>query len=163
MHGPAALGTLRRLAPQGLSMLKPALKPPGAPSNYDDLQVSFGRCLRRHGFIERFYEILLASDPAIPPMFARTDFRGQRLALRRGISMAISWASGSAMVARPMRHMIDVHSRGGRAPVEPRLYRCWVESLLAAIDEYETELTPVLRARWREAMERVVQAFAQQY
>lgn len=132
-------------------------------TNYDDLQVSFGRCLRRHGFIERFYEILLASHPALPPMFARTDFRGQRLALRRGISMAIAWASGSTMVERPMRHMIDVHSRAGRAPVEPALYRCWVDSLLATIDEFETEPSPRLRARWREAMEKVVAAFAQSY
>ena len=135
----------------------------GGRANYDDLQVSFGRCLRRHGFIERFYEILLASHPAIPPMFARTDFRGQRLALRRGISMAIAWASGSAMVERPMRQMIEVHARSGRAPVEPALYRCWVDSLLAAIDEFETEATPVLRARWREAMEQVVEAFARSY
>lgn len=140
-----------------------ALKPLSSAPNYDDLQVSFGRCLRRHGFIERFYEILLASHPAIPPMFERTDFRGQRLALRRGISMAISWASGSSMVERPMKHMIDVHSRAGRAPVEPALYLCWVESLLATIDEYEIELTPELRARWREAMTKVVEAFARHY
>lgn len=140
-----------------------ARKPPSHATNYDDLQVSFGRCLRRHGFIERFYEILLASHPAIPPMFERTDFRGQRLALRRGISMAIAWAAGSTMVERPMQHMIDVHSRAGRAPVEPALYRCWVESLLAAIDEFDTDLTPALRARWREAMTKVVDAFARHY
>jgi hypothetical protein len=92
-----------------------ASKSPSPAQKYDDLQVSFGRCLRRHGFIERFYAILLASHPAIPPLFARTDVRGQRLALRRGISMAIAWASGSAMVERPMQHMIDVHARAGRA------------------------------------------------
>jgi hemoglobin-like flavoprotein len=137
-----------------------ASKSPSPAQKYDDLQVSFGRCLRRHGFIECFYAILLASHPAIPPLFARTDFRGQRLALRRGISMAIAWASGSAMVERPMQHMIDVHARAGRAPVEPALYRCWVESLLAAVDEFDAELTPVLRARWREAMTKVVDAFA---
>ncbi|MFC4764614.1 globin [Dyella koreensis] len=131
--------------------------------NYDDLQVSFGRCLRQRGFIERFYEILLASHPAIPPMFARTDFRGQRLALRRGISMAISWASGSTMVQRPMQQMIDVHSRAGRAPVEPALYVCWIESLLQAIAEFDTAITPALAARWRAAMQKVVDAFARNY
>jgi len=131
--------------------------------NYDDLQVSFGRCLRKHGFIERFYEILLASHPAMSPMFARSDFRGQRLALRRGISMAISWAAGSTMVQRPMQQMIEVHSRAGRAPVEPVLYVYWIDSLLRAIDEFDTELTPELSARWREAMQSVVAAFAEQY
>lgn len=132
-------------------------------TRYDTLQVSFGRCLRRPGFIERFYEILLASHPAIAPMFARTDFRGQRLALRRGISMAIAWAAGSTMVQRPMLQMIEVHSRTGRAPVEPALYACWVDCLLRAIDEFDTELTPELAREWREAMEKVVAHFARHY
>lgn len=129
-------------------------------TSYDALQASFGRCLLRHGFIERFYEILLAAHPAIPPMFARTDFRGQRLALRRGISMAISWAAGSGMVQRPMMEMIDVHSRRGRAPVDPALYACWIDSLLMAIEEFDPELTPILAAQWREAMGKVVAHFA---
>ena len=54
--------------------------------NYDDLQQSYGRCLRGKNFIERFYEIFLASHPDIAPMFAETDFQKQRMALRRGIS-----------------------------------------------------------------------------
>ncbi len=132
-------------------------------TKYDALQVSFGRCLRRPGFIERFYEMLLASHPSIPPMFARTDFRGQRLALRRGISMAISWAAGSTMMQRPMQQMIDVHSRTGRAPVEPALYACWVDCLLQSIGEFDPELTPDLAREWRDAMNKVVSNFAEHY
>ena len=30
--------------------------------SYDDLQQSYGRCLRGKNFIERFYEIFLASQ-----------------------------------------------------------------------------------------------------
>ena len=41
---------------------------------YEDLQQSYGRCLRDKQFIERFYQTFLASNPAIPPMFASTDF-----------------------------------------------------------------------------------------
>lgn len=52
--------------------------------SYDDLQQSYGRCLRGKNFIERFYEIFLASHPDIAPMFAATDFQKQRMALRRG-------------------------------------------------------------------------------
>lgn len=132
-------------------------------TKYDALQVSFGRCLRRPGFIERFYEVLLASHPSIPPMFARTDFRGQRLALRRGISMAISWAARSEMVQRPMMQMIEVHARSGRAPVEPALYACWVDCLLQSIGEFDAEFTPELAREWREAMGKVVGFFAANY
>ena len=48
---------------------------------YEDLQQSYGRCLRDKQFIERFYQTFLASNPAIPPMFASTDFNKQRMAL----------------------------------------------------------------------------------
>jgi hemoglobin-like flavoprotein len=131
--------------------------------NYDDLQVSYGRCLRNPRFIERFYEILLAADPGIAPLFAHTDFRQQRLALRRGISIAISWAAGSGIVRRSMAEMMDVHARHGRAPVAPRFYACWVDSLLQAIGESDPQLTPALAARWREAMGKVVAAFSERY
>ena len=50
---------------------------------YEDLQQSYGRCLRDKHFIERFYQTFLASSPAIPPMFQTTDFNKQRMALRR--------------------------------------------------------------------------------
>ena len=62
---------------------------------YEDLQQSYGRCLRDKQFIERFYERFTASHPAIAPLFARTDFSRQRMALRRGISVAIFHAAGS--------------------------------------------------------------------
>ena len=35
---------------------------------YEDLQQSYGRCLRDKHFIERFYQTFLASSPAIPPV-----------------------------------------------------------------------------------------------
>ncbi len=130
---------------------------------YDDLQVSYGRCLRDPRFIERFYEILLAADPRIPALFAHTDFRQQRLALRRGISIAIAWASGSGMVRRSMAEMTDVHARGGRAPVAPGFYACWVDSLLRAVRESDPAWTPALEARWREAMGKVTAAFIERY
>jgi len=127
--------------------------------NYDDLQQSYGRCLRNKEFIARFYEIFLASHPAIPPLFERTDFSKQRLALRRGISVAISFAAGSGIVARTTEHMARVHSRDGRTPVTPGLYPYWIDSLIRAITENDPEITATLIARWREAMGRVCDHF----
>jgi hemoglobin-like flavoprotein len=128
--------------------------------NYDDLQQSYGRCLRNKDFIARFYEIFLASHPAIAPMFEKTDFSKQRLALRRGISVAISYAAGSGIVARTTEHMARVHSRDGRTPVTPGLYPLWIDSLMQAIGENDPEINPALIARWREAMGLVCDRFA---
>jgi hemoglobin-like flavoprotein len=127
---------------------------------YNDLHTSYGRCLRSRGFIERFYEILLARAPRIPPIFAKTDFQKQHMALRRGISLAISWAAGDGMAKRPVEEMIRVHARTGRAPVPPEFHDMWLDSLLQAIRERDEQLTPALEARWREAMGKVTWAFA---
>jgi hemoglobin-like flavoprotein len=132
-------------------------------TGYNDLHTSYGRCLRTRGFIGRFYEILLSRDPGLRPLFAKTDFQKQHMALRRGISLAISWAAGDGMAKRPVEEMIEVHARTGRAPVPPAFHALWLDSLLQAVRERDEQLTPELEARWREAMGKVVQAFAQAY
>ena len=86
---------------------------------YFDLQQSYGRCLRDRNFIERFYEVFMASSPEVAAMFANTDFQKQRLALRRGISVAIFHASDSPVVRRATEQMAQVHSHAGRCPVPP--------------------------------------------
>ena len=131
--------------------------------NYDDLQQSYGRCLREKNFIERFYEIFLASHPDIAPMFAETDFQKQRMALRRGISSAISHAGGSSLTKRTINQMADVHSRKGHAPVTPELYRYWVESLVQAVGETDPEVTSQLLERWRQGMSVVTDTFISHY
>ncbi len=130
---------------------------------YDDLQASYGRCLRGNGFIERFYEIFLASHSDIASMFEKTDFRQQRVALRRGISIAISHAAGMAMVNRSIDEMARVHAREGRTPVRPSLYANWIDSLVAAVREKDPEATPALLERWRTAMGIAVEKFTMRY
>lgn len=131
--------------------------------NYDDLQQSYGRCLRNRDFIARFYEIFLASHPAVPPMFAKTDFAQQRLALRRGISMGIAFAAGSDIVRRGIVEMAQAHARAGRTPVEPSLYAYWTDSLLKAVAENDAQADAKLLSRWREAMTIVTRHFAERY
>lgn len=131
--------------------------------SYDDLQQSYGRCLREKRFIERFYEIFLASHPDIPPLFAKTDFGKQRMALRRGISAAIAHAGGSSISSRTIDQMADAHSRHGHAPVTPALYPYWIDSLVQAVGETDPEASPHLLERWRQAMSAVTQTFVQHY
>ena len=136
---------------------------PDVSDQYNYLQQSYGRCLFRKGFIERFYEIFMASHPDVAAMFARTDFQKQRLALRRGISVAIFHASGSAVVKRTTEQMADVHSRCGRAQVAPELYPYWIDSLVQAVREFDDRADEALLARWREAMSTVVATFSSRH
>ena len=130
---------------------------------YEDLQQSYGRCLRDKEFINRFYDVFLESNPSIAPMFAHTDFSKQRMALRRGISAAIFHAAGSALTRRTVEQMADVHGRNGRCPVDPGLYPYWIESLLTVVEQTDPEMDDRLRARWRQAMGVVCNTFIQRY
>jgi hemoglobin-like flavoprotein len=130
---------------------------------YHDLQQSYGRCLRDHGFIDRFYETLLASDPRIPPMFARTDMGRQRVAMRRGVSVAILHAAGSTLARRSVEKMADVHGKAGHAPVPPYFHALWLESLLRVIADTDPEADATLLMRWRRAMGMVVDTFTRRY
>lgn len=126
---------------------------------YADLHQSYGRCLRDRDFIGRFYEVFLASNPDVPPLFAHTDFNKQRMALRKGITMAIFHAGGSRVVGRGIDEMGAVHARDGRCPVPAALYGDWIASLLEVVEATDPEATPELMARWREAMGVVVETF----
>ncbi len=130
---------------------------------YDQLQQSYGRCLREKNFIARFYEIFMATDPEIEAMFAKTDFNTQRMALRRGISSAIEHANGSRLAERTVLQMAQIHSRTGRVPVRPSLYHHWVESLVQAVSEIDPQADAALLELWREGMNKVIQTFTSHY
>ena len=130
---------------------------------YEDLQQSYGRCLRDKNFIGRFYDVFLASNPAIAPMFAGTDFNKQRMALRRGISVAISHAAGSPLARRSTAEMAEAHGTKGRCPVDPALYPYWIDSMLAVIAETDEQADEALMQRWRQAMGVVCETFARQH
>jgi len=131
--------------------------------NTEAIQGSYGRCLRDRQFIPRFYELLQARDERIPGLFAETDWAKQNKALRRGISIALTFAGGSSIVQGSMDQMADVHSRAGRAPVDPGLYTHWRNSLLQAVEEHDPRSTPELMADWSRALKATTDYFTQHY
>lgn len=131
--------------------------------SYDDLHQSYGRCLNNGRFIERFYDIFLESHPEVKSAFAGTDFDRQRRLLRRTLTNSIMYAAGSNIVKRDVDRMAEVHSRKGKAPVQPHLYDYWLNSLLAAIREHDPQINSQLESRWREAMGQIIGHFSNQY
>ncbi|MFW5927116.1 MAG: globin, partial [Wenzhouxiangella sp.] len=131
--------------------------------SYAALQASYGRCTRQRGFITSFYGRLLARDERVEKMFSHTDWTKQNKALRRGISIALTYAGGSNIVEQSMKEMAEVHSRQGRVPVDPILYTYWRESLLETVREFDPKLTPGLEKRWSEALRKTTDFFADRY
>ena len=130
---------------------------------YNDLHQSFGRCLKDREFIGSFYGRLLDANAAIPPKFEHTDFTRQRTLLRRGISMAISYAEGAEVGARAVERMAEIHSRKGHAPVEPKLHEHWVDCLVQTINATDPKASEQLEKRWRTAMRKTIQRFSEVY
>lgn len=110
---------------------------------------SYSRCLRAPGFLPRIYELLLESDPVIPPYFAKTEFPRQHKLLQHGLGLLLSFAK------RPDPALLDRiaarHSQAG-LDVPPALYSLFVESLLGAVREHDPRYDTETEEAWREAL-----------
>jgi hemoglobin-like flavoprotein len=114
-----------------------------------DLQIadaSYRRCADNPAFYRAFYEYLLASDPRIAPMFARTDFERQHRLLKHGLGLLIIYArrANPALLDR----LALRHSRND-ANVPPELYRYFTAALEHALAAADPEFTPAVAAAWR--------------
>ncbi|MGE0158557.1 MAG: globin domain-containing protein [Gemmatimonadales bacterium] len=112
-------------------------------------QESYSRCLRSPRFFPTLYEHLLASDPAIPPMFAETEFPKQHKLLQHGLGLLLSYAN--RMDDTLLDRIAARHSSSGIG-VPPAMYALFVDSLLATVRELDPRCAPEIEAAWREAL-----------
>lgn len=112
---------------------------------------SYGRaCLSPH-FIDRFYDIFLASHPDIKPMFTNTDFSKQKQLLRTGIAMLLSHVEGKAAGTMTLNRIAESHSKK-KMNIHPGLYQYWIDSLVGAAKECDTKWTPDLERAWQKVL-----------
>ena len=111
---------------------------------------SYERCQQAGGFFPTFYEQLLASDPSIPPMFAKTEFPKQHKLLQHGLGLLLSFAR-----RRNPGLLERLANRHGPADLDiPRvLYPKFVFSLLEAVRIHDRQWGPDVEAAWRTAVE----------
>jgi hemoglobin-like flavoprotein len=107
---------------------------------------SFHRCGEQPAFYEALYANLLASDPRIPPMFARTEFPRQYLLLKHALGLLIVYAKhpDPALLERIALR----HARAG-ANVPPDLYPNFESALVGAVAAHDPKFTPAVGAAWR--------------
>ncbi len=117
----------------------------------EDVVASYGRCCVNPKFFDRFYEIFLASNPAIKPMFEKTDFAKQKSLLRQGISFMLMYLQGKATGTMAMNRLADSHSPR-HMNISPNLYEFWINSLVKAVKECDKECTSDIETEWRKAL-----------
>jgi hemoglobin-like flavoprotein len=116
---------------------------------------SYGRCLGRGDFIGRFYEIFLASDPSVPPLFAKTDFAKQKALLRHMLMTMILFDGEDELAARSLQRMGTLHGTEG-LDVSKHLYELWTASLLRAVREHDPKCDAGVVAAWTAVCRRAI-------
>jgi hemoglobin-like flavoprotein len=112
-------------------------------------QQSYERCLMAPDFFAYLYEQLLASDPRIPPMFAKTEFPKQHRLLQHGIGLLLIYARRAD--DELLERLAARHSQRGMN-IEPGMYRHFVTSLLAAVRRADPQCNDEVEEAWRQAV-----------
>jgi hemoglobin-like flavoprotein len=123
-------------------------------------QQSYSRCLRAPDFFADFYERLLASDPAIPPMFEQTEFPKQHNLLRHGLGLLLSYAKNpeDALLDR----LAARHSECGIG-VSRHMYDCFSVSLLDTVRQHDPRFTDETEEAWIEALRPGIEFMTSRY
>lgn len=114
---------------------------------------SLDRCNASPRFLERFYEMFLASSPEVAAKFAHTDFRKQRRALMAAFYEHIGAANGSPEALAHLQELAVRHSRRG-LDVRPELHDLWLECLLKAVAEHDPKFDAKVENAWRTTLAR---------
>jgi hemoglobin-like flavoprotein len=115
----------------------------------NELTASYYRCRRDDRFLDTFYDGFLSKSPAIAQMFAKTDFKLQKLLLRQSLLEMLCFDRGLSGTREEIERLGLRHQE---LRVTPDMYAMWLDSLCEAIKQHDPSYTPVLEQLWREAM-----------
>ena len=124
------------------------------------VEESYARCFESPGFLDTFYQQLLESSPAIPPMFSQTDFERQHKVLQHGLGVLLIYAKRENPAL--LQRIADRHNRDDVA-VDPSLYPFFVESLLSAVRKHDPQVDPDLEEAWRAVLAPGIEFMKDQY
>ena len=111
---------------------------------------------------ERFYQIFLSADPQIKPMFEETDFNKQNKLLKAGLANLILFAQDSDYGKLKVDEIGLSHSKA-KLDIKPELYSIWLNSLLKAIAEFDSEYNEEKAQAWTRVLssgiEKIIDAY----
>lgn len=113
---------------------------------------SLVRCQAQAGFLDRFYEIFLASSPMVRAKFSNTDFVHQKRALRMSLhAMALAAEDEVAGPAKYLESFAERHS-GRSLNIGAEYYDLWLDSLLQTVRETDPECSAEVLQSWERVM-----------
>jgi len=122
------------------------------PKILETFDRSLGRCYASVGFMDRFYERFLAMSPKVREKFRDTDFVRQKRALAASFHMMLLAAGdGEKGPERHLHALASSHSRG-HLDIGSEFYDYWLDSLLAAVREFDDEWDHDVEEAWEQVM-----------
>ncbi|MGH7680828.1 MAG: hypothetical protein ACRENN_02455 [Candidatus Eiseniibacteriota bacterium] len=125
---------------------------------------SLERCQANPGFLDRFYEIFIASDNTVAAKFAATDLKRQQLMLKTSLYLLLE-ASGRNPSAESILHLDRIallHDRNHH-DVPPAMYTLWLDCMLRAVRESDRMCNPEVESAWRAVLAHGVEIMQRRY
>jgi hemoglobin-like flavoprotein len=120
---------------------------------------SLGRCVKCETFLQRFYELFMASSPEVAELFQKTDFERQKKMLRDSLYVMLVAAGTTKGAAHDeVRRLATLHRDVG---VKSDMYSLWLDSLVEAAREHDTHFTDTLENDWRASLSEPIELMKQ--
>ena len=110
-------------------------------------ELSLRRCLSDDGFLARFYDAFLTSDPDVASRFEGVDMKRQRGVLKSSLYLVARAAGG---FSDGMQHLRDIASRHGPKGYDIRAehYTLWLDTLVATASATDPRFDDDIRSAW---------------
>jgi hemoglobin-like flavoprotein len=122
---------------------------------------SLERCSRSPEFLQRFYALFLASSDVVARKFEHTDLRKQARMLKTSLYVMML-ASGEIERIAHLERIAKLHSRAG-LDIQPELYDLWLDRLVQAVEEFDSQFDPDIEAAWRRVLRPGIEVMKSRY
>ncbi len=109
---------------------------------------SFETCVARPGFIERFYQIFIASSPEVRDKLKDTDLKKQARIIKKSLYVLTLASIETEEVRQELASLGHSHGREGMR-IGPHLYELWLDCLLQAVREFDPGWSEDVSSSWR--------------
>jgi hemoglobin-like flavoprotein len=116
-----------------------------------DFSDSLGRCQDNPAFISRFYDLFIAASPEAAEKFRDTDFERQRRAMSSSLYALVLAMEGGRAASLYLDRIARQHGRKDLG-IRPELYEVWLECLIEAVKECDSQYSDEIERLWRDAM-----------
>jgi truncated hemoglobin YjbI len=132
---------------QSSTLTEDAVADPGA---IERTRESLGRCVECETFLQRFYELFMASSPEVAELFRNTDFERQKRVLRDSLYVMLVAAGTTKGPAHDeVERLAGLHKDIG---VTRDMFTLWLEALIEAAREHDIHFSDQLENDWRTSL-----------